>query len=224
MSYILEALKKAEQKREQEEIPRLPTFLTGTPGESRRRARWPYVLIAALLLNAGLVVWRLVPGQPPSPPPVAQSLSAPPVAETPSPVAPAAPARVHAKTNKKAGLSPVPSVKETPVVVVPMQPEPPAISATADTPRVQMEKEQPAASAAAPGDLAKTAPALPVRVEKARPVAAGKIFALKELPSTIRSALPEFKISGHAYTGEAQTRVVRLNDKILQEGQDCPPG
>jgi general secretion pathway protein B len=36
--------------------------------------------------------------------------------------------------------------------------------------------------------------------------------------------LPEFNISGHAYSPEPQTRVARINEKILQEGQELAPG
>ena len=52
MSYILEALKKVEQKREQEERPRSPNFSDESVRPGKKRIIWPYVLIAALLVNA----------------------------------------------------------------------------------------------------------------------------------------------------------------------------
>jgi general secretion pathway protein B len=51
-----------------------------------------------------------------------------------------------------------------------------------------------------------------------------KIFSLSELPPAVRNALPEFRISGHAYSPDRQNRVARVNDKILQEGQELTPG
>lgn len=54
--------------------------------------------------------------------------------------------------------------------------------------------------------------------------ASGKVFEVGDLPPAIRSALPEFRVSGHAYSPERQTRVARVNEKILQEGQDLAPG
>lgn len=61
MSYILEALKKVTQKREQEERSQFFAFL-GAPGaESKKRPIWPYLLIAVLLLNAGIMIWWLGP-------------------------------------------------------------------------------------------------------------------------------------------------------------------
>ena len=50
------------------------------------------------------------------------------------------------------------------------------------------------------------------------------MLQVNELPATVRSALPEFRISGHAYSPEPQTRVARINEKILQEGQELIPG
>ena len=57
MSYILEALKKVEQKGKHGGMPKLLSY----PGEAgtrgRKRTLWPYVLSAALLLNAGAIFW-----------------------------------------------------------------------------------------------------------------------------------------------------------------------
>jgi len=53
---------------------------------------------------------------------------------------------------------------------------------------------------------------------------AGLVLQVSELPSAVRSALPQFRISGHAYSPEPQTRVARINEKILQEGQELAPG
>jgi len=91
-----------------------------------------------------------------------------------------------------------PRQKETAVFVVPAAPKPPAAPEAAAVPES--------------------------RVEKPQPPAPDKVLALAELPLAIRNALPEFKISGHAYTPEPQTRVVRINEKILQEGQELSPG
>jgi general secretion pathway protein B len=217
MSYILEALKKAEQKREQEEPSRVPTFLTGTVRESGQRSRWPYVVAAALLLNAGLVIWRLVPRETPSaPPPV--GISARP--------GPAAVDRAPAKDIKKPAPSAV-GPRETPVFVASVAPSKPSgPSEPAPDRKVRVDKPQPAATerTASVNDLTETTPSPLARVDKSRPATSGRLFALNELPPAVRNALPEFKVSGHAYTPEPQTRVVRINEKILQEGQELSPG
>lgn len=58
MSYILEALKKSDQKRQSGKVPDLQTM----PEESRyapqKRKLWPYALAVVLLINAGLIsIW-----------------------------------------------------------------------------------------------------------------------------------------------------------------------
>ena len=58
MSYILEGLKKLEQKRKQEEKPpHLLTFQGDSAEKPARSSMWPYVLVAVLLLNAGVMIW-----------------------------------------------------------------------------------------------------------------------------------------------------------------------
>jgi general secretion pathway protein B len=63
MSYILDALKKSEEERQRGEIPGLQTVQTNPVSKPHRRSYWPYVLMTALLLNAGFVLWWLRPWQ-----------------------------------------------------------------------------------------------------------------------------------------------------------------
>lgn len=85
MSYILEALKKSEQERHRGQAPGLQALhtLPAQTGQSRRW--WPYVLMLALLLNAGLLlIWR--PWQATQPAPAAAPA---PVTAAPTPPKPA---------------------------------------------------------------------------------------------------------------------------------------
>lgn len=61
MSYILEALKKFEQKREQKDLSKSMSFLGGPGPEAPKRPLWPYLLVAALILNAGTMLWWMAP-------------------------------------------------------------------------------------------------------------------------------------------------------------------
>jgi hypothetical protein len=61
MSYILEALKKFEQKREQRDLAKSLMFFGAAGPESRKRPFWPYLLVVALLLNAGIMIWWIGP-------------------------------------------------------------------------------------------------------------------------------------------------------------------
>lgn len=53
MSYILEALKKSEQKRRQDSVPDLLTVHDNELPKSIRRAWWPYALTGILLVSVG---------------------------------------------------------------------------------------------------------------------------------------------------------------------------
>ena len=51
-----------------------------------------------------------------------------------------------------------------------------------------------------------------------------RIFNLNDLPADVRSALPPLKISAHVYSPEPASRLVQVNDQLLQEGQDSIQG
>ncbi len=225
MSYILEALKKVEQKREQEDASKPPTFSSEQAQERGKPLVWPYILAAALFVNAGLALrlfgpWWTHEEEPSS------------ISPSPSEPTHAAPGRIEKETQSR-----VPLAKTA--VNKPARSKAAKISQTTGA----RQKEEPAAETPAMGQkeapetaslpAARKAQAMPpeaprevrARVEKAPSAAfAGKVVSPGELPPAIRSSLPEFKISGHAYAPDPQTRVVRINEKILQEGQELSPG
>ncbi len=224
MSYILEALKKLEQKREHEDASRLPTFSSEEAQERKKPLIWPYILVAALLVNAGLALrlfgpWWTHEQEPSS-----------------IPVSPSEPPQAPPERIEKEAPSPVPPAK-----IVAKEPARPREAKISRTPARQ--KEKPAAETPTFGQkeapetaslpAAHKAQAIPqeapkevlIRVEKApSPAFAGKVVSPGELPPSVRASLPEFRISGHAYAPDPQTRVVRINEKILQEGQELSPG
>jgi hypothetical protein len=59
MSYILDALKKSAKDRQRGNLPDMLIVQDIVVEKPRKRLPWPYLLIAALLLNAGLLVWWL---------------------------------------------------------------------------------------------------------------------------------------------------------------------
>jgi general secretion pathway protein B len=58
MSYILAALKKADQEREIGAVPNLATPSEVTPPQTRSY-RWPWIIVALLSINIVLVIWLL---------------------------------------------------------------------------------------------------------------------------------------------------------------------
>jgi general secretion pathway protein B len=63
MSYILDALKKSEQERQRGSVPSVQSLHGVIPDSPRKRPRWPYLVLIALLMNAGLLLWWLQPWQ-----------------------------------------------------------------------------------------------------------------------------------------------------------------
>ncbi len=67
MSYILEAIKKADQKRKLGSVPDVHTVHEGPPPIAKRLV-WPYVLAAALFVNSALIFWWIQPWSAKAPP------------------------------------------------------------------------------------------------------------------------------------------------------------
>lgn len=115
MSYILDALKKAEQERDLGRVPRLESMHDSAPRQARAL---PWLIAGVLLVNAAALVWWLRPGTRSNvarPVRQAQLPAAPRIAQ-PAPAAPVAPpvARV-----------PAPPIVAPPVAAAPVTPAPP---------------------------------------------------------------------------------------------------
>ena len=204
MSYILDALKKLEQKREREEPQRLRTFSAEIERRPKKRPIWLYLILALLLLNTVIMLgfmhqWRQdergislrVPAEQRPP----QSLKAP-----------------EAKRQQEPGSE---TAKEAPAA----KDEPGSSTQAATT------TARNAALPARETTLAtKNAPVVSQEKRAKANMPADPACALSDLPPFIRNELPEFKVSGHAYSPNPANRVVRVNDKVLQEGQDLAPG
>jgi len=209
MSYILDALKKIEQKRAQEESLKPISFSDASVETARKRPIWPILIVAALVLNAGLLVWWIgVKGL------EKNSTSTSSSAKTPNP---------QGDALKGPGEQLKAIKKEMPVLKKPKPPEPPALTKEASPPKTPVEKAPPPK----PAKLESIPPtakenALP---EKSAPVRrSNKVVALEELPESVKKGLPGFKVSTHVYGSDSEGRLIRINDKTLQEGQEVAPG
>ncbi len=65
MSFILDALKKSDHKRQDTSAPRLDTVHDPVPAKKPRRTLLIGLVLLALVLNGGLVAWFLLPGSAP---------------------------------------------------------------------------------------------------------------------------------------------------------------
>lgn len=200
MSYILEALRRAEAQRQRGAVPGLHAqpasaaladpALARQAG-ARRSWRLAWVLAAVLLLAAG-ARWWLGPSGP-------SGLE--PTVGPAQPFAVAPVARIAA-----------PAVE--PALAVPLAvPVAPALAASVVA----------ANAAALPPRVASSA-GLPLLAAPATaPASAPRLPTLAELPETVRRELPVFTLGGSVYAEQASQRMVIINGQVLREGDRLAP-
>lgn len=201
MSYILDALRRADAERERGGVPGLhtqPSPATGDDDErdspNRGLRPWHWVVIGLAGGLAAAVAWQwpgseAPPTPAPAPPPM--PMAAAPAAEPAPVVTPrAAPAPVAAAP--QAAVPPV-----APVEIAPMRATP---------------KPAPApASAAAPVPVAPaTAPT--------------RVGSLAELPADARRGLPPLAFGGSIYSNTPANRLLIVNGQLMHEGDALGPG
>ena len=188
----------------------MPSLLSGTAAVQKGNRFWIYPLIAALFLNAGMIFWWGHQNAP------RDESSATPYSITRHQVA-MQPAEAPAGANESR-MSPLTQDSSDATRVTSLRP-------------ASLQKEE---QEVRPADLRKKATAVTdvnhltgatnKTAPEQRAVRGGRVLALRELPPAVKQTLPEFRVSGHAYGPEPSSRVVRINEQILQEGQSLAPG
>lgn len=231
MSYILEALRRADAERQRGAVPGLNT--PGAPPPAAEgpvlRGRGPLawglgaLAVAAAAALGGLAVglWR----------PTVAPAAAPPGAVVPPPVV--VNAAPPAATPGPAGLSreaaPAGPSGPPPVVVVVPAP-PPAAPNGSNEPNGSSRRTAPPA-AGVPAAPVTAAPAVqaPVPVmptpSAARAAAAPeRVPSLAELPEAVRRQLPTLALGGSVYSEQPAQRLVIVNGQVVHEGDEAAPG
>ena len=240
MSYILDALKKAEKERQQNATKKLLSGSATFTPEPHKSPLWPYVLIIALLLNAGLFGWMLgpwnakTPKHLPSSDLVAPSLPSSGMVKESLPDAPANDSHQSAVVS---GNPPRGGEKSAePVVDSVTQPAEPPQDVEAKNEVTQKRPSQ----RAVPPVKKEEAPALPSvalrspaddRVPSDQNNAAhgttgggNKIYMMNELPQSVLSSLPDLSLSLHLYNADPSSRLINVKGKTLREGQELSAG
>lgn len=206
MSYILDALRRAEADRERErgQVPGLHTqALSGSaaaPVAGPRR--WLPWAGGGLLLLAGIgagIWWAS--GQQEAASPLALPVPQPAPAPVPTEAATAPPAMQPAAQPAVSMPMPQPAASASPYL--PPAP-PPGVAAVAPAPAFVV------AAKPAPVPAAPPAPAAPV--------AEAPILRLAELPESTRRELPKLAISGSVYSDDPASRFVMVNGEVVREG------
>lgn len=237
MSYILDALRKSEQQRQQGAAPRLLAAHAAVE-ERTQYAFFAYGLALAVLVGVGALIGWLRPWQgaarPAAPAAVPEAGPGPSVA-----VLPAVPPRVdpgaeqgHSAQKSLVALKSVPA----PEVAIPeddtrsLAGRPPAPAAPARTPGPRKAAPRPEAApsrpAAAPRPEKVSAPAGEEAADgvPTDPAREPQVISMAELPPAIRQEIPAISIPVHTYSSTPAERIVGINDRLLQEGDYLAPG
>ena len=241
MSYILDALKRADNERERERgaVPGLHSQQvlppTTSPDDSDSRA-WLWLAGAALVIVLGGLAWyqfgpaiqitSRTPPLPP-PPPVAAPLPAPTItAITAVPSTEGTPANTAVSAPPTAPLAGAPapvaaSTTPTPSSVPsPAAAEPSRQSVAAQARAARRAAQANEAAARAPAPVAASA-----QPEAAPPVAAPveRIYAFNDLPANIRAEIPPVVIGGSSYSPNPKFRLLMVNGQMYQEREKPLP-
>jgi len=193
MSYILDALRRADSERERGAIPSLhaqPEALIDADddeGSGRRPHPLLWAVIGLSVVLAGVLAWQFMGSSPAEPAPMPVSIPAPLPAPAPAPA-------------PMAAIAPPPQPMPPPVAMVPAQPVPQAPVQAA--PR-RLPARAAVAKASAPASAA--APERPVQT-------------LSELPENIRRELPQITVGGAMYSENAASRMLIINGQVFHEG------
>lgn len=200
MSYILDALKRADAERERGAVPglyaRQLTHATAKTAPNALKRLWlaGAVVVALGVMAAGLWLWR----------------------------APAAALRQAAV--EPALTEPRPPAPVTQAVALPAvaAPAPPAEAAPAPQPVVPLQTPVATAAPAVPL-IAPTRPAAlpkpsPLPVAKASAATPAAVALLGELPEEIRRQIPPLTITGAVYSESPGQRLLLVNNQVLTQG------
>lgn len=203
MSYILDALRRAEADRERERgaVPGLhsPTLPGADAPTATASRRWlPWMGGGALLLaGAGVGLWwsgGAADRSTPPPAPAAPTVTAAPPAAPPAPASAPAPGPADAV----ARALPAPAVL-------------PAATAASASPYLPPAPPSVTAVTAPP-------PAAPAPARPAPAAAPERLPLLSELPDATRRTLPRLNLGGSVYSDDARSRLVIINGDVLHEG------
>jgi len=204
MSYILEALKRAEAER-QSGVAQAGSLAPGFAGAARglpasRIQHRVWVAAAILVVVLAGAAWFTVPGNPPP--------AAAPAVQPVSSAVPPATAILPRGANQVATAPPAIAAAAEPAAAVPLstpvqQQETPAKKKTG--------KKQPPSSSNG-------------STRTSDDIDDAQVATLHDLPEQLRSELPSLAVGGYIYSANRADRSVLINKRLLREGDEIAPG
>jgi general secretion pathway protein B len=215
MSYILDALRKSERERRRGSIPDPLTVQEPLPHEKRRRAVWPFIIMAALLINAVIFgLWfgsRYSQKAPVFQEEASQNIHTPQQANNLPQSAP--------QTKDEQKNIPIKNIPHTGKL------SPDVLNSQEHT----KSREHPVRKGEETNhDITRISPGNTMSASETEkeipPPDKTKLYSLNELPSSVRQKLPDFSLSVFLYADEPASRMVRVNGNTMKEGQYLSSG
>ena len=228
MSYILDALRKAERERKLGNVPTIDATLDAA-GRSSRSSRWPTIIAVALVANATVLgalylYWQHNPEtaaartgaeiETLSAPAVPQAEAVVPLDPVSAPL-PTRPLQTAAVDDRQLGAAERQAV--------PLAPAEPLAAANQDTTPDPVPEPLELAPALPPSQPAE----VPVPLKPARTITqveASPPPLLEDLPAAYRRTVPPMDLTVHVYSDTPSQRFVFLNNRRYGEGQDTEEG
>jgi general secretion pathway protein B len=233
MSYILDALKKSEKERKRGKVPDVLTVQEQLSYERKKRNIWPYLIVIALLINAGILLWWTG------------------IAQKKQMMTPAKTVTVQEATTREGSSSEnsLPSFKgdikttvgkeTTTRDTLKEKQSMPAKSNDRSPQERKLQKSETQTENIKPvqksngnnqTDMTKKPQTSDADLHPVQPgeeilkPEPNKIYTYKELPEGIRKNLPPLSLSIALYSDDPATRIARIDGQTLREGQELKPG
>ena len=218
MSYILDALKRADAERARGGVPTLHAQSIASPATKSgliTQQRAGLAIATALVLAAVAVAWWL--WQPVQAPMPASAVSIAVV--TPQPAAmPAAPVAPHAPAATPYDVAPLSNPAMAPTrAVAAMTTTPHPVAAT--KPKIFASNAEPALATPSKVKAVAVTPAAAVTLAPAPTLAP----LLSELPEATRRQIPGMSITGAVYSDNPSQRLLLVNGLVLSQGGEVEP-
>ena len=240
MSYILEALKKAQAERQ---LGNAPTIHAAQPvpalqpgAAASRRPLFIGLGAGALVVVLGAVfLWRAGPAQAPTVQ-VGQAQGQSPAAVTTAPLMPAPMAVAAAPAAGSPAVSNSLDVQAPPAPPLPVRPAQPRVADTAVANAAAAAASRAAATPSAPAvqvRMPMPAPAAPVAAAPARAAAPAAAAApapeeslpfLQQLPESVQGGIPRVAFGGYMYSANPADRLLLVDKALRHEGEEVAPG
>lgn len=223
MSFILDALKKSEQQRQNKNAPPQDVRKRTLSRQDRRQSRWPYWTVAGVLFLTLLCGWWFFNG--------VDSTRDQASVTNQTPVSPSSPDQ----SERHQAVVQKPLVRQGPVAELEAAPVPrdvplPAVvpvqsSTTGDTfpveqdeptevvPSARITTNQPVAAKVVPEQARSE-----VVIEPTTETMPAKLPLYLDLSRELRDQMPRLAMSMHYYIDDPARRMVRINDLMLHEG------